>query len=131
GGGTATNQARLFISLKPIEKRDYASAEAVIERLRPAFVADSQASLFLQAAQDVQVGGRSGNAQYQYTLQAEDIPTLHHWAPLPPPGGGPPHTPPLGRAPRRSPPAGRATRGRESRFAESRASSIRRDRSRC
>jgi multidrug efflux pump len=82
GGGTATNQARLFISLKPIEKRDYASAEAVIERLRPAFVGDSQASLFLQAAQDVQVGGRSGNAQYQYTLQAEDIHTLNHWAPL-------------------------------------------------
>jgi multidrug efflux pump len=82
GGGTATNTARLFISLKPLEDRGLASAGAVIERLRPAFVADSQASLFLQAAQDVQVGGRFGNAQYQYTLQAEDIPTLNHWAAL-------------------------------------------------
>jgi multidrug efflux pump len=82
GGGTATNQARLFISLKPLAERGYASADAVIERLRPAFGADSQASVFLQAAQDVQVGGRFGNAQYQYTLQAEDIPTLNHWAAL-------------------------------------------------
>jgi multidrug efflux pump len=81
GGGTATNQARLFISLKPVRERRV-SSDQVIARLRPRFADDPRARVFLQAAQDIQVGGRAANAQYQYTLQAEDLQTLNHWAPL-------------------------------------------------
>jgi multidrug efflux pump len=80
GGGTAANQARLFISLTPREQRQV-SADAVVARLRPRFAHDPQASLFLQAAQDIRVGGRAANAQYQYTLQADDLETLNQWAP--------------------------------------------------
>ena len=80
GNGGATNQARLFISLKPREERD-ASADAVIARLRPAFAHDPRASVFLQAAQDIRVGGRSSSGQYQYTLQADDLTSLTAWTP--------------------------------------------------
>ncbi|HEY0284003.1 MAG TPA: efflux RND transporter permease subunit, partial [Vicinamibacterales bacterium] len=80
GGGTTENQARLFISLKPREERG-ASADQVIARLRPAFANDLRASLYLQAAQDIRVGGRLGSGQYQYTLQGDDLESLRTWAP--------------------------------------------------
>jgi multidrug efflux pump len=80
GTGSTTNQARLFISLKPRSERA-ASADQVIARLRPAFAHDPRASVYLQAAQDIRVGGRQASAQYQYTLQGDDLASLNIWAP--------------------------------------------------
>jgi multidrug efflux pump len=80
GGGTTPNQARLFIALKPRPERQ-ASADRVIARLRPLFLHDARASLFLQAAQDIRVGGRVASGQYQYTLRGDDLQSLNSWAP--------------------------------------------------
>jgi multidrug efflux pump len=80
GAGSTSNQARLFISLKPRGERA-ASADQVIARLRPAFAEDPRASVYLQAAQDIRVGGRAASAQYQYTLQGDDLSSLNIWAP--------------------------------------------------
>jgi len=81
GGGGSTNSARMFIALKPLSERKE-TADQVIARLRPKFAHDPRASLFMQAAQDIRVGGRGSNAQYQYTLQGDDLDGLNHWAPL-------------------------------------------------
>jgi multidrug efflux pump len=81
GGGGSTNSARMFIALKPLGERKE-TADQVIARLRPKFAHDPRASLFMQAAQDIRVGGRGSNAQYQYTLQGDDLDALNHWAPL-------------------------------------------------
>jgi multidrug efflux pump len=80
GGGATPNQARLFISLKPLAERRV-NADQVIARLRPAFAHDPHASVYLQAAQDIRVGGRAASGQYQYTLQGDDLATLNAWAP--------------------------------------------------
>ncbi len=79
-GGRQTNNANLFVALKPLSARDV-SADQVITRLRPQLAHVAGARLFLQAVQDIRVGGRQSNAQYQYTLQADDAPTLYKWAP--------------------------------------------------
>ncbi len=79
-GGRQTNTANLYVALKPLTKRDV-SADQVISRLRPKLAHVAGARLFLQAVQDLRVGGRQSNAQYQYTLQADDAPTLYKWAP--------------------------------------------------
>ncbi len=79
-GGRQTNTANLYVALKPLTKRDV-SADQVIARLRPKLAHVAGARLFLQAVQDLRVGGRAANAQYQYTLQADDAPTLYKWAP--------------------------------------------------
>ena len=79
GGNATANQARLFVSLKPRPPRRE-SADQVIARLRPAFAHDPRAGVYLQAAQDIRVGGRQANAQYQYTLQGEDVATLNTWS---------------------------------------------------
>ena len=81
GGGGSTNSARMFVALKPLSERKV-TADQVIARLRPKFAHDARASLFMQAAQDIRVGGRGANAQYQYTLQGDDLEALNHWAPL-------------------------------------------------
>ena len=81
GGGGSTNSARMFIALKPLAERKV-TAEQVIARLRPKFAHDPRAGVFMQAAQDIRVGGRGSNAQYQYTLQGENIDDLNHWGPL-------------------------------------------------
>ena len=81
GGGTTTNTGRVFISLKPLEER-HATAEQIITRLRPKLAAEPGATLTLQAVQDVRIGGRQSNAQYQYTLQSDSLATLDHWGPL-------------------------------------------------
>jgi multidrug efflux pump len=81
GGGTTTNQARMFISLKPLDRRQV-TADQVIARLRPKFAHDPRALVIMQAAQDIRVGGRGANAQYQYTLQGDDLGALNQWAPL-------------------------------------------------
>jgi multidrug efflux pump len=81
GGGTTTNTGRMFIALKPLEQRKV-SAEQVISRLRRQFSSVEGASLFLQATQDLRIGGRAGNGQYQYTIQSDDLDDLKQWGPV-------------------------------------------------
>jgi multidrug efflux pump len=81
GGGTTTNTGRMFIALKPLEERRI-SADGVIARLRRQLATVQGASVFLQATQDLRVGGRGGNAQYQYTIQSENLDDLVKWGPL-------------------------------------------------
>jgi multidrug efflux pump len=77
-GGGQTNAGRMFISLKPLSVRK-ASADQIIARLRGKLARVPGATLFLQAQQDVRIGGRGSNSQYQYTLQADDLTTLRTW----------------------------------------------------
>ncbi len=79
-GGGGTNSGQMFVTLNPLSKRAD-TAEQVIIRLRKATASVTGASLFFQAQQDIRVGGRQGNAQYQYALQADDLATLRRWAP--------------------------------------------------
>jgi len=79
GGGSA-NTARVFVSLKPREQRK-ATADEIIARLRPKLGVMPGANLFLQAIQDLRIGGRGSSAQYQYTLQADNPDDLFAWAP--------------------------------------------------
>ena len=83
GGGHAgtTNTGRMFIALKPLEARGLSSDE-VIGRLRPKLAKVPGAPTYLQAIQDLRIGGRASSAQYQYTLQSVDLPELNTWAPL-------------------------------------------------
>jgi multidrug efflux pump len=81
GGGTTTNTGRVFISLKPLAERKV-SADQIITRLRPKLAAIPGATLFLQAVQDVRIGGRQSNAQYQYTIQSDNLQLLNHWGPI-------------------------------------------------
>ncbi|MEJ1958579.1 MAG: efflux RND transporter permease subunit [Nitrosomonadales bacterium] len=74
-GGGQRNSGFMFVSLKPISERKI-SADQVIARLRPQLAREPGASLFLQAQQDIRIGGRASNAQYQYTLQSDDITEL-------------------------------------------------------
>src|SRR5262249_5082153 len=80
GRGTTANTGRGFISLKPREERKI-SADEVINRLRPKLAVVPGATLFLQAVQDVRLGGRLSNAQYQFTLQSDNLDELNTWAP--------------------------------------------------
>jgi multidrug efflux pump len=80
GGNGAQNQGRAFIILKPLNVRKI-SADQVIARLRPKLSHVPGATLFLQSVQDLQIGGRMSNAQYQYTLSGEDLDELYLWAP--------------------------------------------------
>jgi len=79
--GGRVNTANLNITLKPLSERKL-SADKVINRLRPKMARVPGANLFLQAVQDVTIGGRAGNAQYQYTLQGDNLPDILHYAPL-------------------------------------------------
>ena len=79
-GGFQTNSGFVFATLKPLSERDV-SADQVIARLRPRLAQVPGAVLFLQAVQDIRVGGRQGNAQYQFTLQADSLPELYAWGP--------------------------------------------------
>ena len=80
GSGNPTNNGRLFITLKPRDERK-ANADQIIARLRKPLEKIEGAKLFLQAAQDVRVGGRASRTQYQYTLQGPDVAQLNEWAP--------------------------------------------------
>jgi len=80
GGGGANNTANLFIALKPLDERKI-SASDVINRLRPNLNKLPGASTFLQASQDLRIGGRSSNALYQYTIQADTLEDLAAWGP--------------------------------------------------
>ncbi len=79
-GGGGVNSGRMFITLKPLEERKI-SADEVIARLRPNLAKIPGCSLFLQAVQDLRIGGRSSGAQYQYTLQSDNVRDLNEWAP--------------------------------------------------
>jgi multidrug efflux pump len=79
-GGGQVNSGFMFVSLKPIALRKI-SADKVIARLRGNLAHEPGANLFLQAQQDIRVGGRPSNAQYQYTLQADKIADLREWEP--------------------------------------------------
>ncbi len=78
GGGTTTNTGRVFIALKPLAQRK-STADQIINRLRPKLAVVPGATLFLQAVQDVRMGGRQSAAQYQYTIQSDNLQTLNHW----------------------------------------------------
>ena len=79
-GGGQRNGAFFFVILKPLAERKIA-ADLVIARLRRELAHVPGATLFLQASQDVRVGGRGANAQYQYTLNSDDIAELRAWEP--------------------------------------------------
>jgi multidrug efflux pump len=79
-GGGQTNGGFMFAQLKPKKERKI-SADQVIARLSPGLSQVPGASLYLQAAQDIRAGGRQSNAQYQYTLQDDNLQELETWAP--------------------------------------------------
>ncbi len=79
-GGGGRNSGFMFVALKPLSERTL-SADQVIGRLRGKLAHEPGANLFLQSAQDIRIGGRPGNAQYQYTLQADEITELRSWEP--------------------------------------------------
>ncbi len=79
-GGGQRNGGFVFVTLKPRAERG-ASADEINARLRPQLAAVPGARLFLVPAQDIRVGGRSANAQYQYTLQGDDLAELKAWTP--------------------------------------------------
>jgi multidrug efflux pump len=90
-GGGQINSARMFVSLKPPGQRDKRDAPAalrnitadqIIARLRPKLGRVPGAALYMQASQDVRVGGRFGAAQYQYTMRGDNLQDLTKYGPL-------------------------------------------------
>jgi multidrug efflux pump len=81
GGNGATNTGNLYVALKPLAERKVNAAQ-IIDRLRPQLNRLSGASAFLQAVQDLRIGGRSSNALYQYTIQADSEQDLTKWGPI-------------------------------------------------
>ena len=81
GGGSTMNNGRMFITLKPLAERKV-SADQVIAGLRRKLGEVSGVVLFLQASQDIRVGGRPGRAQFQYSLQSGDLAELNRWSAL-------------------------------------------------
>jgi multidrug efflux pump subunit AcrB len=81
GGNSSESTARVFIQLKPFDQRDV-TADQVIRRLRPITGQVQGVKFFMQAGQDITVGGRLSRTQYQYTLTDTDIDDLNHWAPI-------------------------------------------------
>src|SRR6185295_7368936 len=89
-GGQQRNRGSMFVALKALDERPKVkafpfdrpeSADQIIARLRIKLAKEPGASLFLVPVQDIRVGGRSANAQYQYTLQADDLNELRSWEP--------------------------------------------------
>jgi multidrug efflux pump len=79
-GNRALNTAQVYVALKPLAQRKL-SADQVVQRLRPKLNRISGARLFLQAVQDLRIGGRQSAAEYQYTLTSEDTAALVSWTP--------------------------------------------------
>ncbi|HYQ99521.1 MAG TPA: multidrug efflux RND transporter permease subunit [Casimicrobiaceae bacterium] len=79
-GGGQRNSGNMFVALKPLSQRTE-TADQVIARLRAKLSKVPGASLFLQAVQDIRIGGRQANAQYQFTLSADDLSELRAWEP--------------------------------------------------
>jgi hydrophobe/amphiphile efflux-1 (HAE1) family protein len=82
GGNSAENSARMFIQLKPFAERPGDSAQKVIQRLRPEVAKVQGVRYFMQAGQDINVGGRLSKTEYQYTITSTDADELNHWAPI-------------------------------------------------
>jgi len=81
GGGTTTDQGRLFVTLKPLGERTN-SADEVVNRLRAKCAGVSGASCIFQANQDLRIGARMSRGQYQYTIQSDTLPDLNKWGPI-------------------------------------------------
>ncbi len=81
GGNPSENTARTFMQLKPFEERS-ASAQQIIQRLRPKMAQVPGAFFFMQAGQDINIGGRLTKTEYQYTITDTDSGELNHWAPI-------------------------------------------------
>ena len=79
-GGAQRNSGQMFVALKPLSER-HETADQVVARLRVKLSKEPGASLFLQPVQDIRIGGRQANAQYQYTLQGDDLTELRAWEP--------------------------------------------------
>jgi multidrug efflux pump len=79
-GGGRRNAGSMFVALKPLSERKE-SAEQVIARLRGKLAHEPGAGLYLNPVQDIRIGGRQSNAQYQYTLQADELDELRAWEP--------------------------------------------------
>jgi len=80
GGGTALNSGRMYITLKPHDQRNV-DAQQIISRLRPKLEKVEGAKLYLQASQDVRLGGRATRTQFEFTLQDANLTELNEWAP--------------------------------------------------
>ncbi|HEV2453785.1 MAG TPA: multidrug efflux RND transporter permease subunit [Verrucomicrobiae bacterium] len=81
GGNGAANSGFVYLALKPLNQRKISALE-VVNRLRPKFSAIPGATVFLQPGQDLRMGGRQSNAQYQYTIQSENLNDLNKWGPI-------------------------------------------------
>jgi len=81
GGNGAVNGGFVYLGLKPLNQRT-ATASQIIARLRPKLTSTPGASVFLQAGQDLRIGGRQSNAQFQYTIQSDSVQDLVKWGPL-------------------------------------------------
>ncbi|WP_431287980.1 multidrug efflux RND transporter permease subunit [Roseateles chitinivorans] len=79
-GGGQRNGANFYITLKPLKERKV-SADQVVNRLRDKMAHEPGANLFMVPVQDIRIGGRQANAQYQFTLQADDLEVLREWEP--------------------------------------------------
>ena len=80
-GGGAANSGFIYLALKPLEDRQI-SASQFINRLRPKLSVVRGASVFVQAGQDLRIGGRQSSAQYQYTIQSDNLEDLVKWGPI-------------------------------------------------
>lgn len=80
GANPSESTARMFIQLKPFDQRS--GVQTVMDRLKPKIARLQGVKFFMQAGQDVTVGGRLEQAQYQYTLTDNDVAQLNHWAPI-------------------------------------------------
>ncbi len=81
GNGSAMNNGRMSVTLKPWDQRHGVTADQVIARLRPQLSKESGVTVFLQSVQDIRIGARQASAQFQYTLQSENLAELTEWAP--------------------------------------------------
>jgi multidrug efflux pump len=81
GGNGSSNTGFIYIALKPLNERKIGAPD-IINRLRPKLNRLPVASAFLQAAQDLRIGGRSSNALYQYTIQSDNVQDLSKWGPI-------------------------------------------------
>ena len=81
GGGGTLNSGFIYMALKPLNERKVSAAD-IINRLRPKMNRLPVASAFLQAAQDLRIGGRGSNALYQYTIQCDNVQDLSQWGPI-------------------------------------------------
>jgi multidrug efflux pump len=80
GGGGAVNTGFVYMALKPLGERKIGAGQ-VIDRLRPKLMSVPGATVFLQAGQDLRIGGRQSNAQFQYTIQSDNLTDLVNWGP--------------------------------------------------